>query len=204
MTTELEFDRAWGLGSSSTLIFCLAQWAEVDPFKLLFNTINGSGMDVACADANGPIMYHIEDEQPLVESVVFDPKFKDELYLVHRGRKQDTSASVKKYLEQDEPDAKLINEVTQLSRSFVQAKTLKDFEAVMEDHERLISNITGFKRQLSEQFDGYWGKMKSLGAWGGDFILATSDRGTKETTAYFNEKGSNVVIPFTELAYVQS
>lgn len=30
-----EFDRSWGLGSSSTLIYTLAQWAQVDPFALV-------------------------------------------------------------------------------------------------------------------------------------------------------------------------
>ena len=33
--TELEFDREWGLGSSSTLISNIAAWANVNPYSLL-------------------------------------------------------------------------------------------------------------------------------------------------------------------------
>ena len=35
ITTQLHFERSWGLGSSSTLVALIAQWAEVDPFALL-------------------------------------------------------------------------------------------------------------------------------------------------------------------------
>jgi hypothetical protein len=41
--------------------------------------------------------------------------------------------------------------------------------------------------------------MKSLGAWGGDFILATSDRSAKETWAYFNQKGYSVCFQYDEI-----
>src|SRR5690606_27732669 len=47
--TRLEFSRHWGLGSSSTLINNIAQWAEVDPFILLEKSFGGSGYDIAAA-----------------------------------------------------------------------------------------------------------------------------------------------------------
>src|SRR5690606_1062656 len=47
VTTALEFDPEWGLGSSSTLIANLAEWAELSPFELYFDTQEGSGYDVA-------------------------------------------------------------------------------------------------------------------------------------------------------------
>ena len=46
-TTRLEFDKDWGLGSSSTLISLLAQWADVNPYELLKMTMGGSGYDIA-------------------------------------------------------------------------------------------------------------------------------------------------------------
>ena len=36
--TDLEFHRLWGLGSSSTLIALVAQWADVNAFDLFFKT----------------------------------------------------------------------------------------------------------------------------------------------------------------------
>jgi len=55
--TKLDFERNWGLGSSSTLISNISKWANVDPFKLLDVTFGGSGYDVAAAQRNTPILY---------------------------------------------------------------------------------------------------------------------------------------------------
>ena len=56
VTTRLTFPRSWGLGTSSTLINNLAQWARVDAFQLLWNAFGGSGYDIACAQHNSPIL----------------------------------------------------------------------------------------------------------------------------------------------------
>ena len=39
--TQLTFPRSWGLGTSSTLINNLAQWARVDAFQLLWKAFGG-------------------------------------------------------------------------------------------------------------------------------------------------------------------
>ena len=58
-TTRLDFDPNWGFGSSSTLIANLARWANVNPYELLKLTFGGSGYDIACATAEGPIYYQL-------------------------------------------------------------------------------------------------------------------------------------------------
>ena len=55
--THLGFPLSWGLGSSSSLIYNIAQWAYISPFELLFKTHGGSGYDIACAQSDGPIAY---------------------------------------------------------------------------------------------------------------------------------------------------
>ncbi len=47
--SKLTFPKDWGLGSSSTLINNIAQWANINPYQLLENTFGGSGYDIACA-----------------------------------------------------------------------------------------------------------------------------------------------------------
>ena len=47
ITTHLDFDPEWGLGSSSTLIATLAQWADVNPYDLLQKSFGGAGDVVA-------------------------------------------------------------------------------------------------------------------------------------------------------------
>jgi hypothetical protein len=45
-------------------------------------------------------------------------------------------------------------------------------------------------------FQDYSGEIKSLGAWGGDFILAAGPSNSKE---YFIGKGYNSVFSFNEI-----
>ena len=47
ISTHLEFERLWGLGTSSTLINNIAQWALINPFELLNNSFGGSGYDLS-------------------------------------------------------------------------------------------------------------------------------------------------------------
>ena len=49
--TKLNFDKEWGLGSSSTLISNLSSLANVDPYIILNETFGGSGYDIACSRA---------------------------------------------------------------------------------------------------------------------------------------------------------
>ena len=62
--TELEFNRHWGLGSSATLIVNIASWAKINPYQLLENSFGGSGYDVACGLAEGPIFFYQKEKHP--------------------------------------------------------------------------------------------------------------------------------------------
>ena len=77
VSTALDFDRNWGLGSSSTFIHNIAQWASVNPYDLLDLTFGGSGYDVAVAHAKSALFFTRNQYAPLVEPIRFDPPFKD-------------------------------------------------------------------------------------------------------------------------------
>jgi hypothetical protein len=197
--TYLDFDLDWGLGASSTLIACLAEWADVNPYYLLFDSFGGSGYDVACADAEGPILYQLGEESLSVESVEFDPAFKDKLYLVHLGRKQNSREGIKHYYKQKKKLNGAIPELTNLTAKVIASKTLPDFEKLMQSHEKMLSSILNIKPVKELYFNDYWGIVKSLGAWGGDFVLVTSNRNEVETRQYFIDKGYTTFYPFEEL-----
>ena len=69
--TQLSFPKNWGLGTSSTLIYLLAEWAGIDPFELQFQIFGGSGYDIACAGAKGPILYYKEKRKPSIKICKF-------------------------------------------------------------------------------------------------------------------------------------
>jgi mevalonate kinase len=201
---QLEFPRLWGLGTSSTLIYLVAKWAEIDPFELSARTFGGSGYDIACAGADGPILYHLEGGKPQFEPCGFNPPFHNSLYFIYLGKKQDSREGIGKYrLTVDGlrltvlPE--LVAKVSHLTRQFLAAQTLTDFDGLIREHEAIVAETIGLPRAKSLFFNDFWGEVKSLGAWGGDFVLATSDRPLEETRHYFNEKGFEVFLPFSEL-----
>jgi len=84
--TRLEFDRTWGLGSSSTLINNIAQWANINAFELLKKSFGGSGYDVASAQHQTPILYTRKENKPIIKEVHFDPSFKNQLFFIYLNK----------------------------------------------------------------------------------------------------------------------
>jgi len=200
--TKIEFPLEWGLGSSSSLIYNVAQWAYVGPFELLKNTIGGSGYDIACAQAMGPIKYVKFEGKPQWEAASFNPSFKDQIYFIYLGQKQNSQKEVEKYQSlKIENKSELIPEISQLTREMINANELRTFNKVMKEHEEIISTALGYRKVKDLHFSDFWGEVKSLGAWGGDFAMATSDLCVKETREYFEKKGFTTVIPFRELIH---
>jgi len=194
--TTLNFPRNWGLGSSSTLINSIASWAKVDPFKLLWNSFKGSGYDIACAQNDSPIFYQISDQKPLVNQVDFNPKFKENLFFVYLNEKQDSKEGIAKFRESNQNFEKKIEMISGISDAFLEATSLEDFDRLIIEHERIISSIIKLKPIKEKLFSDYFGEIKSLGAWGGDFILAT---GNSATPAYFKNKGFETILTYAEM-----
>lgn len=199
---RLDFPRHWGLGSSSTLIAALAQWAGVDAFRLLDLTFGGSGYDIACAFAASPILYQRRDLQPNWLNFPFTPPFQEQLYFVGLGAKQDSREGIARYrARKPAADPGLLNAVSHLTADFLRANTLADFEHCMNEHEQLVSKTLDLPRVAEVHFPDYWGAVKSLGAWGGDFVLATSPVTYDETVQYFRQRGYLDVFRFSEMVF---
>lgn len=196
VTTKLTFPRNWGLGSSSTLINNCANWAEVDAYKLLKNTFGGSGYDIACAQHNSPITYQLNNDFPKIELVDFNPKFKKQLYFIHLNQKQDSRKGIAQYRKAKKNSTNDIEEISILTDELLNVSDLKSFEKIVQQHERIISKMIDQQPIKEVLFSDYFGQIKSLGAWGGDFILVT---GNESTPNYFNQKGYKTIIPFEEM-----
>tara|TARA_R110002012_G_scaffold169839_1_gene333971 strand:- start:9441 stop:10349 length:909 start_codon:yes stop_codon:yes gene_type:complete len=194
--THLTFPRSWGLGTSSTLINNMAQWARVDVYQLLWNVFGGSGYDIACAQYNFPITYQLVDGVPKVEVIDFNPIFKNSLYFVHLNQKQSSKEAITNYRAQQFDKSELIKKVSSLTQKIIDTSTLSGFESLMEEHEALLSSILKIEPVKQRLFPDFFGMMKSLGAWGGDFVLATGD---DKTISYFKSKGYPTVIPYSKM-----
>ena len=195
--TKLTFPRNWGLGSSSTLINSIATWAKVDAFQLLWNSFKGSGYDIACAQNNHPIFYQIKDKKPLVKQVAFNPVFKENIFFVFLNQKQDSKDGIAKFRESNQDYSKEIMRISEISDEFLNCTSLEIFNALVVEHEQIISSIIKLQPVKEKLFADYTlGEVKSLGAWGGDFVLVT---GNEKTPAYFNNKGFETVLSYSQM-----
>ncbi len=193
-SSHLEFPQNWGLGSSSTLINNLAQWAKIDAFALLENTFGGSGYDIACAQNAQPIIYQRQNSTPHIKIVDFDPPFKDELFFVHRNQKQNSRAAIAHYNALKTTQTLDFSELNALTDALLVATTLEEFEVLISKHETLVGELIQHPPLKTSHFADYPGAIKSLGAWGGDFFLAT-----RTNTQYFMDKGYNTIVPFNDM-----
>ncbi len=194
--TRLGFPRDWGLGSSSTLINNIAQWAQVDAYRLLWNAFSGSGYDIACAQNDSALLYQLENGVPKVEPIRFEPPFRDQLFFVHLNKKQDSREGIAQYRNRNFDRIELVGAISQITEKVVHCNTLLEFEALLTEHEDVLSGVLGMDTVKKSIFPDFGGSVKSLGAWGGDFVLAT---GGAETPRYFKEKGYDTVIPYSQM-----
>ena len=194
--TNLTFPRDWGLGTSSTLINNIAQWAKVDAFQLLWNSFSGSGYDIANAKHNTPILYQVNNQQPEVKQVDFLPRFSDQLFFVHLNKKQDSKDGIARFKEKRKKIHNEIQLVSEISKQLIQEQKLSEFKKLIQEHEKIISSIIELPTVKERLFPDYFGTLKSLGAWGGDFILATGD---KNTPQYFKAKGYTTILRYSDM-----
>lgn len=198
--TQLEFSRYWGLGTSSTLLACLAEWAVVNPYLLAEVTFGGSGYDLAAAKAEGPFFFRRVGQEVETWRVAFDPPFRAHLYFLYLGRKQDSREAIRRFEERRAAcDSRLVAEIDELSKAFSICREAEVFQQLMREHEKLVAGFLDLKPLQQTHFADFSGAVKSLGAWGGDFALVCSTMPAGEVAAYFNQKGLRVLFSYDEL-----
>ena len=191
MQSHLEFPTNWGLGSSSTLINNLAQWANVNPYTLNDEVFGGSGYDIACANSDGPIYYQRLDGESTILSAPFEPEFHESLWFVHMNNKQNSRDSIRHYAKKGPADANAIQEVNEIAQRLTRCQTLELFCELIERHETIISSTIGLPKISETLFPDFSGTLKSLGGWGGDYVLATGSENA--VRSYFEPKGFKTV-----------
>lgn len=198
--TKLDFPRNWGLGTSSTLINNIAQWSKTNAFALLNNSFGGSGYDIAAAQNDFPILYKTDNGQTNISKATLDWSFKDSLFFVYLNQKQDSKEGIAHY-KKTGVEKTTIKRISEISLELGKCKSLKKFENLIEEHETLICKTIGLPTIKEKLFENYPGSIKSLGAWGGDFVLVT---GFPENLNYFKEKGFETIISFSEMTTLKA
>ncbi len=194
--TELTFPKFWGLGTSSTLINNIGQWLEIDAFELLKRSFGGSGYDIACAQNNSGILYQLKEDKPSVEVVHFNPIFTDKIYFIYLNKKQNSREAIAAYHRNNANVQKTIPAINKITKRVVESSQFEEFAIALEQHEIALSHIVELPTVKETLFPDFDGVIKSLGAWGGDFVMCISKENPRD---YFKEKGFEVVMPYHEM-----
>jgi len=199
--TRLDFSPDWGLGSSSTLTALMAQWAGIDPLDLHFRISEGSGYDVACALADSAILYSMREEGPQIQAVSFDPPFAEQIYFVWLGFKQPTANHLGKMAGQIIPGKDDILHFSTYTQGMQEASELSEFQMLMEEHEARLSELIKQESVSKTRFPELLGSVKSLGAWGGDFVMIASEQDPTAMYNYLDSLGLTTRFRYKDLVY---
>ncbi len=198
VVTNLEFPRSYGWGSSSTLLANIAQWFGIDPLALHFKVSAGSGYDVALAMAEGPLIYQQQDGKAVFHSASISERITSKLYFVYLGKKQDTQKSILEY-NKTQTTKEDVERISRITERMSETSDLREFQELIFEHEAVLSEILGKPGIQKVVFGDFEGAVKSMGAWGGDFVMACSADGEEQIMKYFSSRGYPVVYPYRKI-----
>ena len=193
--TNVQFPADYGLGSSSTLMTNLATWANVNPFILNEQSLGGSGYDIAVAKEQCSLLFWREKNLPKYEKVDFSPNFREDLIFIHLNKKQNSREGIELY-KSKKKSLYLVQAFTELTLSVVSTSSKDEFSTLMKEHETLVSNFIEQPTVKDLYFKECPVFVKSLGAWGGDFVMSFKFENYKK---YFTEIGFNTLFTWNDM-----
>ncbi len=196
ITTRLQFHLHWGLGTSSTIISNIAEWLQIDAFRLQEKIFGGSGYDIACAQRSHPLIYQKMEEEPSVEEVNLNEKILPHLYFVSLDKKINSREAIADF-DNKEINNSDIDSVSFLTEALLEVEELETFQSLITKHNQILSKILN-QEDAQSIFPDFEGVVKYLGAWGGDFLMAVSEQNPK---SYFRDKGYPNIFTYTDLLF---
>ncbi|MFN3917750.1 MAG: GYDIA family GHMP kinase [Flavobacteriales bacterium] len=198
--TKLDFPNDWGLGSSSTLITLVAQWMSENPLDLHFKVSTGSGYDVAVAKEKSAILYSKHNNKVDVEKNNWQPPFRKKLFFIHLNKKQNSDNQVANFSSiSNQISEETYREFSDITKNMLNCTELSEFNQLIVLHESKLSKILNRQTIKEQYFSDYTdGEIKSLGAWGGDFVLAT---GEDTSMKYFLKKNYMTIFSWDEMVF---
>jgi mevalonate kinase len=198
ISVNANYPLKWGLGSSSTLISLLTQWAGVDPFSLFRKISNGSGYDIACATRREMLLYRLHEGLPDIRSAIPGKALREHACFAYLGKKQQTAKEVSDFLSGKNYTRNDIERISELSGLICDAQDPGVLIGLIKEHEAILGGILK-KKPIASQFQGFPGTVKSLGAWGGDFGMFVSHLSNIEIKEWLKGMGFSEVFSYEEL-----
>lgn len=198
VTVTANYPTEWGLGSSSTLLALLAQWAGIDVFDLYRSVSNGSGYDIACATRHAPIFYRVVKGRPEIRTASPGAALRKNTWFAFTGYKQNSRREVNAFRIHSRFSDIDILRISDISEAMCHAETFGELISLADEHEFILGTILQ-RDPVATGFPDFFGTVKSLGAWGGDFIMFISGEEPEIIRSYLETKGFTAVFTYPEL-----
>jgi mevalonate kinase len=174
--TKLDFDRVYGLGSSSTLITLMSKYLNLNALQLQFDVFGGSGYDAAVGMIKKPIVYWLTEDDSNWQFWEMKTELSENWEVVFLGKKMDSRKSIAEVqdalneIAEDEFYTAQFDHILKLTRY---ASDKLSMEASLEMYQKLLSESIHLDTPYVtlEILPVNGGLCKWLGAWGGDMIL---------------------------------
>ena len=89
--------------------------------------------------------------------------------------------------------------VSGLSRKLPALTALRDFRECLDAHEEALGILLQRLPVKKRFFNDFEGSVKSLGAWGGDFLLAATEWPCEKVKNYFRSKGLHTILKYQDI-----
>jgi mevalonate kinase len=188
----------WGLGSSATLQFLVARWANIPEFEFFRMISQGSGYDIVCAGQSGLLHFQLRKGCPEISPAAPGPALRNHTFYVPLGKKQQSKKEVAAFLEGMNFSEIDLVAVSQLSEAICETASPVELIRLVNEHEYILSTILK-KDPLALRFPDFPGTAKSLGAWGGDFAMFVSAAEPKEVIKILRSSGFSKVFSYSDL-----
>lgn len=194
-----DYPLEWGLGSSSTLCYLIASWANVDSFQLYRMVSNGSGYDIACASRKEMIYYTLSVMGREIVNTTPGLALKEHAYFAYLGKKQNSYKEVSEFLNTNRHCKTDVERISQLSSLICEARTPENLIDLVDEHEAIVSHILD-RPVTASRFPYFPGTVKSLGAWGGDFGMFISGLKSTEVFEILHHHGFDTLFKLSDIA----
>jgi mevalonate kinase len=176
----------------------LAQWADIDAFELSNNTLGGSGYDIACAKADQPILYKLEEGKSEYKTVDWKPSFHQSILFAFTGNKRDSREAIGGFNKDSNYSTEIIR-LNLLTKTLLKTENIREFMSLLQEHESLIGRLLDQTPVQKKYFPDFPGTIKSLGAWGGDFVMVVSENEELSIRKYLKSRGLDPVFRYEEI-----
>ena len=131
-----------------------------------------------------------------MKTINFNPVFKENIYFVYLNKKQNSKTAIANYRNKKGNITKVIPTINKITEALINTTELQEFTNQIDKHEVLMQEILETQTVKDVLFPDFEGTIKSLGAWGGDFVMVVS---RNNPMAYFYSKGYEVVVSYDEM-----